>query len=106
MKDLPASLRQYWAFRDELSVEDGLLLKVSRVIIPSSRQDYILAKIHEGHHGTTKCQLRAKECVYWSDINKDIEKKLPPVPYVRSIISHRAERHPYHQIYPRAHDKF
>lgn len=33
-----------------------------------------LQRIHEGHQGVTKCQLCAKDCVFWPGINKDIKK--------------------------------
>ncbi|XP_063590442.1 uncharacterized protein K02A2.6-like [Penaeus indicus] len=73
MKDLPRMLQPYWSFRDELSNEDRLVIKGSRVIIPVSMQKLVLDRIHEGHQGITKCQLRAKDCVYWTSINRDIE---------------------------------
>ncbi|XP_063592470.1 uncharacterized protein K02A2.6-like [Penaeus indicus] len=73
MKDLPRMLQPYWSFRDELSIEDGLVIKGSRVIIPMSMQKLVLDRIHEGHQGIAKCQLRAKDCVYWTSINRDIE---------------------------------
>lgn len=72
-KDVPPILRPYWSFRDELSVENGLLLKGERVLIPTTMHKYILDKIHEGHQGIEKCRLRARECVHWIDINNDIE---------------------------------
>ena len=74
-KDLPTSLRPYWSYRDELAVEDGLVLKGERVVIPQEMRKDILQRIHEGHQGQVKCKLRAKECVYWPDINKDIERE-------------------------------
>ena len=73
-KGLPTSLRPFWSCRDELSVEDSLVLKGERVVIPEAMRDEILERIHEGHQGHTKCKLRARECVFWPDINKDIEE--------------------------------
>ena len=74
-KGLSPPLRPYWAYRDELAVEDGLILKGERVIIPQKMRKDILKKIHEGHQGQVKCKLRAKECVYWPDITKNIEEE-------------------------------
>ncbi|XP_038073055.1 uncharacterized protein K02A2.6-like [Patiria miniata] len=73
-KDLPKCIRHYWSCRDELSVDNGLVVKGDRIIIPESMQQETLAKIHAGHQGVNKCQLRAKVCVYWPGINKDIEQ--------------------------------
>ena len=49
-------------------------MKGERVIVPSSMQKGSLNQIHAGHQGVVKCQLRAKSCIYWPGINKDIEQ--------------------------------
>ena len=72
-KGLRKEIRHYWSMKDELSIENDILLKGERVIIPDSMKAYILDNIHTGHLGIQKCQLRAKTCVYWQNINKDIE---------------------------------
>ncbi|KAI8520242.1 hypothetical protein Bbelb_034990 [Branchiostoma belcheri] len=39
---------RYWTIRDDISVEDGVLLNAgSRIIIPKSKSPEILQKIHE-----------------------------------------------------------
>ena len=75
-KQVAVPLRKYWAYRDELSIENGLVLKGERVIIPESQRDDILERIHQAHQGVAKCQLRAKSCVFWPNINKDIEARV------------------------------
>lgn len=74
IKSVPAPLRKYWSFRDELSVENGVILKGDRIMIPPELQRRILEQLHQGHQGMEKCKLRAKETVFWIDINADIEK--------------------------------
>lgn len=73
MKSLHQSLRKYWSFRDELSLEDGIILKGNRIVIAEQMQAQILSKLHEAHQGMNKTKLRAKETVYWYNINEDIE---------------------------------
>ena len=70
---VPKELRKHWSAKDSFSVEDGVLLKGSRIVIPEGMQQEVLKKLHEGHQGVTKTQLRAKSCVYWDGVNKDIE---------------------------------
>ena len=36
IKDLPPVIRSYWPYRDELSVNDGIIMKGSRIIIPEN----------------------------------------------------------------------
>ena len=70
---VPKCIRNYWSMKDELSIEDEIILKGERVIIPESMKSYILDKIHTGHLGIQKCQLRARESVFWHNMNQDIE---------------------------------
>lgn len=74
LRQVPKDLRLYWSYRDELSVEDGVILKGSeQVLVPETMQRQILEALHMGHQGRDKCRLRAKASVYWNNINKDIE---------------------------------
>ncbi|PIK51510.1 hypothetical protein BSL78_11615 [Apostichopus japonicus] len=73
-REVPKVIHKYWSLRDELTIENGLIMKGDRIIIPPTMQSEILEKIHTGHQGVVKCQLRAKTCVYWVNINKDIEE--------------------------------
>ena len=51
--DVPNALRPYHNHHDELTVEDGLILKGEAFIIPLVEREKILYKIHEGHQGIT-----------------------------------------------------
>lgn len=72
-KEVPYLCKPYWNFRDEIAIEDGMLIKGSRIIIPKVLQSRILSSLHEPHQGTEKTKLRARTCVYWNNINKDID---------------------------------
>ena len=74
VKELPSVIQPYWTFREELTIGDGLILKGTRIVVPSMKQAEILKLIHEGHLGLTKCKLRAKETVYWPGLNDQLEK--------------------------------
>ena len=43
--------REYWSFREELSVEDGLLFKSERIVVPSAMRAKVLDQIHGDHMG-------------------------------------------------------
>ena len=46
------SCKQYYPFRDELSVVNGILLKANRIVVPVSMRNEMLERIHDGHmHG-------------------------------------------------------
>ena len=67
-------IQAFWTFQEELAIEDGLILKGTRIVVPSMKQAEILKLINEGHLGLTKCKLRAKETVYWPGLNDQLEK--------------------------------
>ena len=70
-------LREYWDFRDELSLMDDLLLKGERPIVPNSMHKEMLDKIHNvSHLGVQKCRRRAREIVFWPGINGQKRDKI------------------------------
>lgn len=72
-RDLPYQIRNFWSFRDQLSIEDGLILKGNQVVIPESLKSEYLDRLHSSHQGITRTQQRAKSCIYYPGIYKDIE---------------------------------
>ena len=56
---LEEEVRPYYKVAQEMSVEDGLLLRGNRIVIPKSLRDDILQKIHSGHLGIAKFRERA-----------------------------------------------
>ena len=74
IKEVPSELQPYLTFREELTIEDGLILKGTRKVIPNKKCESVLKLIHEGHLGLNKCKLHAKETVYWPGLNEQLEK--------------------------------
>ena len=63
-RHVPHLARRYWDFRDELSTDDGMLLKGPRLIIPGELQEEYLSRLHEGHLSASKVQENAKQHMY------------------------------------------
>ena len=76
MQELPKELQAYWTFREEMTVEDGLILKATRIVIPPSMRESTLHQLHEGHLGFTKCYNHSKQTVYWPNLRKELEELL------------------------------
>ena len=66
------SIRKYFHIRDELVVESGLIYKGTRVIIPETLREDMKQRIHSSHLGQQACLRRARECIYWPNMNNDI----------------------------------
>ena len=71
---IPMFLRSYWNFRDELTIEGGILMKNSKVLIPETLKQKYLEQIHHGHQGIKACRFRAREFVFWININNDLKE--------------------------------
>ena len=72
IKDCPHSIQSYWYFRDQITCEDGIIYKGTRLIIPKSERASALKVLHMGHYAINKMSLRARETVYWPGISEDI----------------------------------
>ena len=70
-RHVPCLARRYWDFRDELSTDDGLLLKGPRLIIPGELQEEYLHCLLKGHLSANKVQENAREHMYWIGIDTE-----------------------------------
>ncbi|UYV63562.1 K02A2.6-like, partial [Cordylochernes scorpioides] len=90
-REVDPALREYWQFQEDLTYQNGLLLRGQRILIPKSLRKDILEKLHQGHFGINKCRSRAKESVWWLGISQEIERM------VSSCTKCLKERKPKHE---------
>jgi len=64
--------KPYFDFRDELSVQDGILLRGERAIVPKTLRTDMMQRVHSSHIGIAGCLRRANECMYWPGMQADI----------------------------------
>ena len=69
---LPTHVRQFWAIRADLSVDDGLLLYGRRIIIPKAARADVLRRLHAAYQGIVRTKARARQAIYWPDLTNDI----------------------------------
>ena len=71
--EVPLEVRPYAKCHDELSAQEGILFKGSRIIIPAALRREMLQKVHEGHLGVESCLRRAREVFYWPLMSAEIK---------------------------------
>ena len=72
--NLAPNLQPYWNYRDELTIEDSILMKGQKIIIPTSLKQQYISKIHAGHTGIGSCLKKAREVIFWVNYSKDIQE--------------------------------
>ena len=71
---LPQNLHAYWDYRDELTVESGILMKNSKVLIPDSLKQKYINEVHSGHMGVEATLKKAREFIFWKGYSADIQE--------------------------------
>jgi len=104
----PTVIADFWNYRDELCVENGMILKgTNKLVIPKSLQQEVLSQIHYAHLGIEKCRLRARTSVFWVGINSDIEQMVKgcescqtykPENQKEPLMPHEVPPHPWHTV--------
>jgi len=88
---LPGPLQPYWKARGEMTIHNNLLLKDSRIVMPTAMRVDILDKIHAAHQGISKCRERAKNSVWWPGLSKELEDLVRSCPVCNKLQVNRAE---------------
>ena len=73
-ENTPEELRFYRAKREEFTVEDGCLLRGTRVVIPSRYLQEVLSELHLNHPGMVRMKSLAQLHVWWPNLDSDIEQ--------------------------------
>ena len=101
-------MKPYFAIRDELVVDQGIVFKRSRVVIPSSLHWEVIDCIHYAQMGVVACLRRARLSVYWPNMTnhiKEVIKQCEPCNHLRSqsqksepLIQHSRPERPWAKI--------
>ena len=71
-EQVPINIREFWNYRDELSVHNGVLLKGMRVVIPRVMRPEVMSKIHASHLGVEGCLRKVRDTVFWPNMNGEV----------------------------------
>ena len=73
-KNLLTGLKEFWNYRDTLSIKNGLITCGTRIIVPYEMRAEMLQYINEGHQGKERCLLQARNTVFWPKVTYDIQE--------------------------------
>ena len=69
---LPPELVQFWSYRSELTLSEGVIYKGCKVVIPTVMRARMLEKIHSAHQGVENSLKNAGDTLFWPSIRSDI----------------------------------
>ena len=70
---MPPNVRLYFTYHEDLCYINGLVLKGNQIVIPKTLQNEMKTLLHNGHFGIVKIKNRARETMFWPEMNNDIE---------------------------------
>ena len=70
---LPATVTPYFHIRNELVVQDGLILRGDRVAIPKALRKEMIEDLNAAHQGIESSLRRARESIFWPNMNSEVK---------------------------------
>ena len=70
---LPEKCRRYWNVRNQLTIDDGLIVFGCRLLILAKLRRPTLLQLHAAHQGSVCTKLRARQVIYWPGIDNNID---------------------------------
>ena len=87
---------EYWSFKEELSMEDGLLFKSDRIVVPRSLRAEVLDEIHGAHMGESKSLSFARDFyVFCPSMTAQIKDRVSSCS-ICNAFRNRQQREPLH----------
>ncbi|KAK3749722.1 hypothetical protein QZH41_003773 [Actinostola sp. cb2023] len=87
--------KEYWSYKEELSVEDGLLFKSDRIVVPRSLRADMLEEIHGAHMGESKSLSYGRDYVFWPSMTAQVKDKVSSCP-ICNAFRNRQQRETLH----------
>ena len=106
-QDIPSCIQPYYNLRDTLSVQNGVIVKGERILIPYTLQKSILRKLPYAYLGLDSMLRRARNTVFWLNMTKDLRdtvnncqpcQALRPANRKEPLLQHEIGEKPWEKI--------
>ena len=72
-REIPLTVAIYTDFRDELVIQDGLLFRGDKLVVPETLRKRMLQTLHCNHQGIESTLWRVRKIIYWPNMKSDIK---------------------------------
>ena len=69
-------MKPFFLIRKELTVQNSVVLKGTKIVIPSELRNRVLRLSHETHQGVVKTKQLLREKVWWPSMDSDVESMI------------------------------
>ena len=92
---ISTTLMPYFILRDELYIENRMLMRDDRIVVPASLHNHLLTMVHEGHPGIVRMKRQLRKLYWWPGMDKQVEHYVKNcVPCNDSEKSHKTVKAP------------
>ena len=84
----PSWLQPFYPFRDELAVDDGIVMRNTKIIVPTSLRTEYIKQLHKNHLGVDSTTKLARDYFYWPKMEEDIHFHVDQCSACNSTKSH------------------
>ena len=71
---IPMEALAYFNYRDELTIQDGIVYRRDRIVVPKALRQDTKNQVHAGHLAINSCLSRARDLTYWPGISAEIRQ--------------------------------
>ena len=93
-------LRPYFTKRNELSIENDIIMWGLRVVIPSCYRHKILSELHKNHPGMSRMKSLSRLHIWFPNIDKEIEKLVKTCETCEKLSNNPNKRPPHPWDWP------
>lgn len=83
---LPERLQPYFCMRDSFSLQDGIIMRGEKIVVPEQLQGRLIDLAHEYHFGITKTKMRLRNSYWWLGMDKDVDNAVRKCYCFRNIV--------------------
>ncbi|XP_068734683.1 uncharacterized protein [Montipora capricornis] len=73
---VPVCIREYWNYKEELTVQDGVSYKGMKVIVSASMISQMIARTHSSHLRPDAFVRRARDVLFWLSMANQIKDQV------------------------------
>ena len=82
---VPTSAQPFFKYRDEMTLQNGLIFKGTKIVVPESLHRCMLEETHKSHQGLQACLRIAREVFFWPRMSAQLKDLIDKCSICQSV---------------------